>query len=144
MERRAYLAGIGGLSLSGITGCLDAIAADQYDVGMSPTAFEPREYVTTVGSTVTWRNTSSRGHTVTAYAGAVPDGAAYFASGEFDSAEAARGAWDDSGDGILTAGEEFQHTPTVPGIYKYVCLPHEHVDMAGRLVVESEESAEQE
>jgi len=139
MDRRAYLAGVGGIAASGVTGCLDVIAADQFDVGMSPNAFEPRKYTTTVGETVVWRNTSSRGHTVTAYDEGIPEDAEYFASGDFDSLEDARAAWDTSGEGIISAGEEFRYTPTIPGVYRYVCLPHENAGMVGRLVVEETE-----
>jgi plastocyanin len=136
MDRRAYLAGVSGLTVSGSAGCLDVIAADAFDIGMSPNAFEPVEYSTTVGSTVTWRNTSSRGHTVSAYDDGIPEGAKYFASGGFETESTARDAWNTTGGGILRAGEEFEYTPTVPGRYSYVCFPHERHDMIGTLVVE--------
>lgn len=136
MDRRAYLAGVGGLVLSGVTGCLDVIAADEFDIGMTPNAFEPVRFTTTVGSTVTWRNTSSRGHTVSAYDEGTPEGATYFASGGFDTESTAREAWNTTGGGILRAGEEFEYTPTEPGTYSYVCFPHEEANMIGHLAVE--------
>jgi plastocyanin len=136
MDRRTYLASASGLLVSGTAGCLDVIAADEFDIGMTPNAFEPVEFSTTVGSTVTWRNTSSRGHTVSAYEYGIPDDAEYFASGGFDSEKAARDAWDTTGGGIMRAGAEFAYTPTVPGRYSYVCFPHESHGMTGQLVVE--------
>lgn len=35
----------------------------------------------------------------------------------------------------LLPEEEFAVTPTVPGIYDYYCMPHEHAGMVGRIVV---------
>ncbi|MSU91028.1 hypothetical protein GE300_15670 [Rhodobacteraceae bacterium 2CG4] len=40
--------------------------------------------------------------------------------------------WDS---GFLLPDESFEVTLTVPGVYDYYCIPHEHAGMAGRLVV---------
>lgn len=136
MKRRAYLAVAGGAAV-GLAGCTELLADDEdYDVGMTITEFDPEEYEVTVGEEVVWHNTSSRGHTVTAYDGGIPDGAEYFASGGFENEEEAREAWGHGGnDGRIGVGEEFSWTFDVPGTYSYVCLPHEDVYMEGVVVV---------
>lgn len=135
MHRRSYLAGVA-VAAAGLAGCAGLLAED-YDVGMSPTAFEPVEVTVVPGEEVVWRNTSSRGHTVTAYGDRIPDDAAYFATGGFDSEAAAREAWNGGGrDGIIGPGETFSHVFEVPGRYAYVCLPHESAGMTGIVAVE--------
>jgi len=137
MERRAYLAGMGSVAALGMAGCLGFLEED-YDVGMSPTDFEPRDLTVEVGTTVVWKNTSSRGHTVTAYENAIPDEASFFATGGFDSEEAARDAWNTGrdNDGIIGPSETYEHTFEVPGRFDYFCIPHESESMAGAIVVE--------
>lgn len=81
-----------------------------------------------VGDTVRWRNASDLVHTVTADASRaakpadvhVPDGAEPF----------------DSGD--LKPGQTFSHTFTVPGEYRYFCVPHELAGMVARIIVVKE------
>ncbi|WP_226010313.1 plastocyanin/azurin family copper-binding protein [Halomicrobium salinisoli] len=138
MHRRAYLRAAAGASAVGLSGCLGFLSSDaeEYDVGMSTIEFRPEEYTVSAGDTVVWRNTSKQGHTVTAYEDGIPDDAAYFASGDYDSESAARDAWGDRTDGVLTQGQTFEHAFEVPGTYEYVCLPHESRGMAGRIVVE--------
>lgn len=51
--------------------------------------FEPKQIQVSTGTTVTWKNVGAVAHSVTAYENEIPDGAAYFASGEFDSEQAA-------------------------------------------------------
>lgn len=102
--------------------------------------FEPDRLVVDLGETVTWWNIQSREHTVTAYEGRMPDGAAYFASGGFDSEVAARGEAFEAG--LLGPGDRFEHQFTVPGHYHYCCIPHEDFDtMAGTIVVREESGA---
>jgi plastocyanin len=36
---------------------------------------------------------------------------------------------------LLSEGQSFQYRFTVPGLYKYVCPPHEQSNMAGEIVV---------
>lgn len=92
-------------------------------------AFEPVTLRVRPGETVVWRNTSDVVHTVTADPEKVaaranvqlPEGAAPF----------------DSGD--MAPGAEFRHTFTVPGEYRYVCVPHEIAGrMLGVVIVEEE------
>src|SRR3546814_14143555 len=40
--------------------------------------------------------------------------------------------WDSD---YLLPGEGFALTLTVPGVYDYYCIPHEHVGMVGRIIV---------
>jgi len=133
MHRRAFLA-TGAAALTG--GCLSALGGgNDYDIGMSSQAFDPQTIEVEVGTEVVWRNTNSRGHTVTAYEAGIPDGAAYFATGGFDTEDAAREAWRDDGSGNIYGGETFSYTVEVAGTYDYFCIPHESGGMVGRINV---------
>ena len=78
------------------------------------------------GQTIRWRNTSDLMHTVTADPGRaarrvnvrIPEDAAPFHSGE------------------LPPGAAWSHTFRVPGVYAYVCLPHELAGMVGVVIVQ--------
>ena len=87
--------------------------------------FVPTEIRVKVGDTVEWRNIQSYAHTVTA-----------------DPNRAARKANIELPDGVqpfdsgrLGAGATFRYTFTSPGIYRYVCLPHENAGMLGRKIL---------
>jgi len=138
MNRRALVVGAtGGLSLY-LAGCLSGdpgASNDGYDVGMRASSFEPARLEVSVGESVVWRNTNSRSHTITAYERQLPEGADYFASGGYDSERAARDAFWNSFGGVLTTGQEFEHTFTVAGQYDYFCVPHEKAGMVGTVVV---------
>ncbi|WP_167768369.1 plastocyanin/azurin family copper-binding protein [Haloarcula amylovorans] len=95
-------------------------------------AFEPKTLTVNVGDTVTWKTVGSVAHSVTAYEEKLPDGAAYFASGEFDSESAARGSYPD---GSVGADETYSHTFETAGEFPYFCIPHES-GMRGTIVVE--------
>lgn len=142
MRRRAYLATAGAAVLSGLSGCLGGLGTagarcdDGCDVGMSTVAFLPESYEVTVGSTVVWSNTSSRGHSVTAYENSLPEGADFFSSGEYESEAAARDDWDDGGTAWrIDPGETYEYTFEVAGTYPYYCIPHESMGMAGTIYV---------
>lgn len=87
-------------------------------------SFSPAEVEVSVGQTVEWRNTSLFTHSVTTDPAkvsdptqvALPEGAAPFHR-------------------TVPPGEIFRHAFTVPGVYEYVCVPHEDFDMRGRVVV---------
>lgn len=135
MKRRAYLATVAGASVS-LAGCsFGSAEAEDYDVGMSAVEFRPVEAEATVGEPVVWKNTSSRGHTVTAYADGLPEGAAYFASGGYESESAARDEWRTGGGGTIAGGETYEHTFEVAGTYSYFCIPHESGGMVGEVLV---------
>lgn len=140
MDRRTFLAGVAGSAGLGLAGCLagGSEPSGDYDVGMSATRFEPTRIEVAVGETVVWRNTNSRAHTVTAYEAGIPDGAEYFASGGYDSEEAARDAYLSSFGGALDTRDEYEYTFEVPGRYDYFCVPHEAGGMVGSVVVGEE------
>ncbi|WP_224447155.1 plastocyanin/azurin family copper-binding protein [Haloprofundus salilacus] len=137
MKRRAFLAAVGAAGVTALAGCGGASGqGDSYDVGMTATAFDPPEITVSAGEEVVWQNTSTRDHTVTAYENSIPEEAAYFASGGYESEQAARDAWRNEFEGAITNGETFSHTFEVPGRYEYVCIPHETGGMVGTIVVE--------
>lgn len=143
MKRRAVLAGVGAAAggLAGCAGVLGPSCGDEpHDVGMTASEFEPRELTVEVGETVRWLNTSQRAHTVTAYGSQLPEGAAFFASGGYDSTQAAREAWRDQGDetrgGAIYTCDAFEHTFETPGTFPYFCIPHLQAGMVGTIVVE--------
>ena len=87
--------------------------------------FVPTEITIKAGDTVEWRNIGSIPHTVTADPKRapssrnieLPDGAE-----AFDSGWVMRGQW-------------FRYTFSEPGVYRYVCLPHERARMLGTVIV---------
>ena len=87
--------------------------------------FVPAEIRIKVGDTVEWRTIGMIRHTVTndptlvlnPANAALPKGAVAFDSG-----------W-------VAEGESFRYTFTEPGVYRYVCLPHERTGMLGAVVV---------
>jgi len=144
MDRRRFLRAVGTAGLIGVAGCASVASTGEYDVGMTATAFDPPEITVSVGESVTWRNTSSRGHTVTAYEESLPEGAAFFASGDFDSESAARDGFSGDLEGSLSNADTFTHTFEVPGTYPYFCIPHEQAGMVGTVVVEGEQQQQEE
>jgi plastocyanin len=134
-SRREFLAVAGTTATAGLAGCLGLFEPNDYDIGMTAVAFTPETITVPAGTTVVWRNTSSRGHTVTAYEGSVPDGAEFFATGGYESEAAAREACESEGNGIVGTSGTFEHTFEIPGDYPYVCLPHETGGMIGTIEV---------
>lgn len=90
-----------------------------------PARFVPQDLHIKVGTTVVWKNTGATLHSVTADPSkaqvaahvSLPKGAK-----EFDS-------------GFMPPGATFSHTFTVPGEYKYICIPHEQNGMLGEVDV---------
>lgn len=132
----ALAAGVAALLLAGWPGApVDArpapdpgreAAADTTVVGMTNSLdFTPAKVTIRAGETVVWKNGSVLVHTVTAIADSaadpahveLPDGAEPFGSGRFGP------------------GESYRHTFTVPGTYRYICIPHEAAGMTGTVVV---------
>jgi len=135
MDRRAFLRAAVPTAAIGLAGCIGSGTPTDYDVGMGAKVFRPATLEVTTGTTVTWLNTSKQGHTVTAYEDGIPDEAAYFASGGFESEQAARDRWANRTDGTLFEGQSYEHTFEVPGQYRYLCIPHETGGMVGTVVV---------
>jgi plastocyanin len=90
-----------------------------------PARFVPEELHIKVGTTVVWKNTGATLHSVTADPSkaqvashvSLPKGAK-----EFDS-------------GFMPPGATYSQTFTVPGEYKYICIPHEANGMIGEVEV---------
>lgn len=99
--------------------------------------FEPESASVAPGGTVVWENTGSVGHSVTGYEEEIPEEADYFASGGFDSEQAARDAYaeGDPESGDVAEGETFEHTFDTEGTYGYFCIPHESAGMVGTVEV---------
>lgn len=87
--------------------------------------FVPDKVTIKVGDTVRWQSASVMVHTVTCdpakaarpLDAALPEGAQPFDSGNIEP----QGS--------------FEHRFTVPGTYKYFCIPHEGADMLGEVIV---------
>jgi plastocyanin len=97
--------------------------------------FDPDEATVAPGTTVVWENVGTIGHSVTAYEDEIPDEAEFFASGGFDSEEAARNAYPE---GDVAGGETYEHTFEVEGTYGYFCIPHEAAGMVAELTVSAD------
>ncbi|ODR82108.1 halocyanin [Haladaptatus sp. W1] len=141
MNRRAFLAGVVGATSATLAGCSSVMnmgsgsgSGGDFDIGMSAMAFHPETFEVEAGTTVVWKNTGMRRHTVTAYEDGIPEDAEYFASGGYDDEQTARDAWMD-GKGAVDQGTTFEHTFTIPGNYAYFCIPHEKAGMSGTIVV---------
>ncbi len=109
-------------------------------------AFEPDSLTVAPGDTVVFDNVGSVGHSVTAYGesedGSIPEDAEYWASGGFDSEQAARDAYSATGSiedtGNVPGGESWSHTFETEGTHDYFCIPHESAGMVGQIEVVSE------
>lgn len=88
--------------------------------------FSPDTVRIRAGQTVRWRNTTPLIHTVTA------DPSRAVSQEDVKLPEGARTF--DSGD--LQPDRVFEHTFTVPGEYRYFCVPHEAAGMVGSVIVE--------
>jgi plastocyanin len=97
--------------------------------------FDPETIEVSAGTEVVWENVGSIGHTVTAYEDEIPDDAAYFASGGYESEQAARDAYSDGQGGNIPEGESYSHTFETTGTYEYYCIPHEMNGMVGTVEV---------
>jgi plastocyanin len=139
MRRRRLLAATGVAGAAALAGCAaigSAGGETEYDVGMTAVAYDPPTITVETGDEVVWYNGSSRGHTVTAYADALPEGATFFASGGFESEPAARREWNAGLAGNVASGESYSHVFETPGTHGYFCIPHERAGMVGTVEVE--------
>jgi plastocyanin len=91
-------------------------------------AYSPADITVPVGTTVTWINQDSAGHTVT--------------EGDPNSPKAANlRVFDSSGEAItgkvalMGAGQSWSYTFTTPGVYEYYCIVHPY--MIGHVTVGS-------
>jgi plastocyanin len=125
------------LAVGSTAGCLgDGTAGSTSTTTVEMTdelVFEPETVRISTGDTVQWRNAGSVKHTVTAREKELSKGAAYFASGGFESERAAQA---NLNDGLLAPAERYEHTFETPGTYAYYCIPHESAGMTGTAHVE--------
>ena len=136
VSRREFLRTVAGAG--GVAATTDAAAAQEGQqsttVAMTDDlVYEPSTVSVAPGSTVVWENVGSIGHTVTAYSDEIPEGATYFASGGFDSEQAARSGYPDQG--VIAGGETYEHTFETTGSFGYFCIPHESAGMVGTVEV---------
>lgn len=140
--RRRTVKGLGALLLgSSVAGCMGDGGGNGGGGTTTITmtndlVFEPAELTVTVGETVTWENVGTVTHTVTAYGDKIPDGATYFASGGFDTEQAARDSYPDTGG--IGEGQSYVHSFETAGTVEYFCIPHEANGMTGTITVEEE------
>lgn len=116
-----------------LAACASETQGNPDGISMADHAFTPETERVTAGETVTWVNDSEESHTVTAVEDSLPEGAAYFSSGESSSEDDAN---DDLGGELIVPGEEFEWTFEEPGTYRYYCIPHRSDGMEGSVVVE--------
>jgi plastocyanin len=122
--------------LQGGPNVVDGVPDDaDHVVDMSAVAYDPAEITVSQGDTVAWRHAAGEPHSVSAYQDGIPDGATYWASGGFESEEAARTGWE-NGEGTVQSGQSYVHTFETTGTHEYLCIPHEAAGMVGTVTVE--------
>ncbi|WP_049936097.1 DUF5059 domain-containing protein [Haloplanus natans] len=128
--------GGGSSNLQGGPNVVSGVPEDaDHVVDMTAVAFEPAELAVSVGDKVAWKHAGGEAHSVSAYGDGIPDGATYWASGGFESEEAARAGWE-NGKGAVQSGQSYVHTFETAGEHAYFCIPHEAAGMEGTVVVE--------
>lgn len=103
-------------------GATSGIAKDVTVIRMTDAfRFEPDAVTIHAGDAVEWRNVSPFDHVVTDDRklgdAAIPAGAQAFSSG------------------AIAPGRGYRRVFTVPGDYRYFCVPHEGIGMVGRITV---------
>ncbi|MFC4408525.1 DUF5059 domain-containing protein [Haloarchaeobius iranensis] len=122
--------------LSGGPNVVEGVPEDaDHVVDMNAVAFDPAELTVSAGDTVAWTHAGGEAHSVTAVEDELPDGATYWASGDFESESAAREGWE-HGQGAVQSGQSYVRTFETTGEHAYVCIPHEAAGMVGTVVVE--------
>jgi plastocyanin len=126
----------GDADLQGGPNVVEGVPEDaDHVVKMQAVAFEPKELTVSVGDTVAFEHAGGEAHNVVAYEDELPEGATFWASGGFESQEAAEAGWED-GKGAVQSGQSYVHTFETPGTHGYYCTPHEAAGMVGTIVVE--------
>ncbi len=87
--------------------------------------FVPNEITIKVGDTVEWRNIGAIPHTITADPRRVPSSTKIKLP---NGAEAFDSGW-------VVRRKSYRYTFSEPGIYRYICLPHERAGMLGIVIV---------
>jgi nitrite reductase (NO-forming) len=108
------------------TNTVQSVASNSTTVMIENFAYAPADLTVSVGTTVTWINHDSVGHTVT--------------EGDPNSPKQAKlRAFDSSGEAVtgkvalIGAGESWSYTFTTPGTYEYYCIVHPY--MIGHITV---------
>ena len=117
------------LGLSACSGSGNEVAMVQGQV------FEPETITISAGDTVVWTNEAADPHTVTAVEDDLPADAEYFSSGDFSTEELASEPASLSA-ALIVSDETYSHEFTVPGTYRYYCIPHRDSGMTGTVIVE--------
>ena len=126
---------------------LEVVQSDtDHVVEMGVHEYYPESLRIRAGDSVGWVNGTGIAHSVTGESGGdvIPEGedrefpedGEYFASGSFDSTEAALDGWVRAREGDILPDEPFVHTFEAPGEYPYLCLLHDH-RMRGMVIVEA-------
>jgi plastocyanin len=122
---------VGGGFLAGFAASTRGLGAETLDIVMAGSSngshvwYSPVGVHVPPGQMIRWINRDpGNSHTATAYHPALFDRPRRIPEG----AE----PWDSK---YLLPEESFSVTLTVPGVYDYYCLPHEHAGMVGRIVV---------
>jgi plastocyanin len=111
-----------------VAGAVPSIAATKtVEIKMTdtPPKFVPLTVTIQKGDTVEWINNAASLHSVTTNPAVAQDP-------KDVSAPAGAKAFDS---GFMTPGAKWSYTFSVPGTYKYLCLPHEKDHMIGVVVV---------
>ncbi|MFC7142045.1 DUF5059 domain-containing protein [Halosimplex aquaticum] len=128
--------GGGDSNLQGGPNVVEGVPDDaDHVVDLKAVAFDPAELTVSKGDKVAWKHAAGEPHSVTAAGDGIPDGADYWASGDFDSEDAARSGWEE-GKGAVQSGQSFVHTFETTGTHEYYCIPHEAAGMTGSVTVE--------
>lgn len=90
--------------------------------------FEPSTVTIKPGQTVEWTNPSRLVHTVTADPEKAANREHVQLPGEAETFDS----------GVIRPAETYRQTFTVPGSYRYFCIPHEAAGMVGEIVVEDQ------
>lgn len=165
--RRKFIAGFGVLTVCSVAGCsgnsedtatpsettgkTDTPTEEQTDTDTEPTSethtvkmddewvYAPDSLTVAPGDTVVWENVGDTEHSVTADEDAIPEDADYWASGGFDSQQAAEEAYLTTGSieetGKVPVGGSWSHTFETEGTHEYYCIPHHATGMVGEIEV---------
>ncbi len=103
------------------TGAGNIIAVEMND-GLR---FAPTEITIKAGDTVEWRNIGSIPHTVTDDPKRAPSSRNIELPANAETFDS----------GWVVGGQWFRYTFSEPGVYRYICLPHERTRMLGTVIV---------
>lgn len=127
LARRGFLAGAAAVLAIPVRAEGPVEIVMQGDTGGAHVWFDPAGLLVPPGATVRWTNRDAGNvHTATAYDPANLDRPRRI--------PAAASPWNSD---YLMSGEAFEIMLTVPGVYDFCCIPHEHAGMVGRIVVGS-------